>query len=159
MIISAKPNAVILFGVKEAYKNKDLVLDKFYTGSLLPGKFECFYFNKTLFTDEELKIQDDKLILLANSFTQDVGMVLLDKWENLQNSRDDGRIEFNFKDEMSFRLNFTQAINKYLCVEDYMKKFTTYGLVVYKESDSENMQKYNFLTNGKFFKKNKKNSK
>lgn len=51
---------------------------------------------------------------------------------------------------MSFRLNFTQAINKYLCVEDYMKKFTTYGLVVYKESDSENMQKYNFLTNGKF---------
>ncbi len=118
--------------------------------SLLPDKFNCYYFNKTLFSKEELVNNTDKIIVSANSYLQDVGLVILDDYKNLKKNVNDGRIEFNFKDEVIPRLNFTQIVSKYLCLESYLNKFTSYNLFVYRESEAEANQRLNFLTNGVF---------
>jgi len=115
---------------------------------LLPDKFNCYYFNKTVFTKEELEKNTEKIIVNANSYWQDVGLVILDDWKNLAKDLNDGRLEFNFKDEVVVKINFTQIVNKYLCMESYLKKFTSYNLFVYRESDAEFLQRMNFLING-----------
>ena len=147
-VISGKQNSDILIGVREAFINEDIILNKFYMSSLLPDKFNCYFFNKTLFSKEELENNSDKLIVSASSFLQDVGLVILDDYKNLKKNVNDGRTEFNFKDEIIVRLNFSQVVDKYLCMESYLNKFTSYNLFVYRESETEINQRMNFLTNG-----------
>lgn len=150
-VLSAKPNSDMFIGIKESFVNEDIVLNKHYMSSLLPDKFQCYYFNNTLFTKEEIDKNTDRIIISAGSYLQDVGLVILDDYKNLKKDANDGRIEFNFKDEVIARLNFTQVVNKYLCMESYLNKFTSYSLFVYKESEAEFNQRFNFLTNGIFY--------
>lgn len=147
-VISAKPNSDVFIGVKESFVNEDIILNKYYMGSLLPQKFNCYYFNKTLFSKEELEKNTDRIIISASSYLQDVGLVILDDYNNLKKDPNDGRVEFNFKDEVIARVNFTQVVNKYLCMESYLNKYTSYSLFVYRESEAETNQRLNFLTNG-----------
>lgn len=149
-VISAKANSDIFIGVKESFVNQDIAMNKYYMSSLLPDKFNCYFFNKTLFSKEELENNTDKIIVSASSYLQDVGLVILDDYKNLKKDVNDGRIEFNFKDEVIARLNFTQIVNKYLCMESYLNKFTSYSLFIYRESEAEANQRLNFLTNGNF---------
>lgn len=152
IVISAKPFSLILLSISEAFSNQNLQLKKAYFKSLLKDKSDCYYVNKTLFNDRELNEVEnpDKLIVKAYSHSDEVSLVLLKDPKKLNTSEDDGRIEMNFVDEINFRVNFTQAVDNYLCVENMKPRQMSYRLFVYKESDSENVQKYNFLTNGWF---------
>jgi hypothetical protein len=149
-VLSAKPDSDIFIGVKESFVNQDIIFNKYYMSSLLPDKFNCYYFNKTLFSKEEIEKNTDRIIVSAGSYLEDVGLVILDDYKNLKKEVNDGRIEFNFKDEIIVRLNITQVVDKYLCMETYLNKYTSYSLFVYRESESEFIQRLNFLTNGIF---------
>ncbi len=143
------PESHVLIGVKESFINEDFILKKNFMGSILPDKHSCFSFNKVNFTKEDVEKNTDKIIFSASSFMEDVKMVILDDYQNLQKNVNDGRTEFNFNDELIIRLNFTQILNKYLCIQSSLNKFISYRLFAYKESEVEDIQGMNFLINGK----------
>lgn len=149
IVISAKPGSLIIITVVEAFTTRDLSLNKIYRKSLLPEKFDCFYINRTIISEDEILKDTDKLIFHASSYTQDVGLVILPDSKKLKdNNPNDGRIQHIFKEEINFQMKFADALNKYLCIYPNVDRFTSYQLFVYKESESENIQKMNFLTNG-----------
>jgi len=150
IVLSTKPDSDIFIGVKESFVNQDIIFNKYYMSSLLPDKFNCYYFNNTLFSKEEIEKNTDRIIVSAGSYLEDVGLVILEDYKNLKKEVNDGRIELNFKDEVIVRLNITQVVDKYLCMETYLNKFTSYSLFVYRESEAEFVQRLNFLTNGIF---------
>lgn len=155
IVISAKPFSLVLLSLTEAFTNTNLQLKKPYFKSLIYNKSDCYYLNKTLFQDDEIRKNEDKLIIKSLSHSEEVSLVLLKDPKKLNSTEEDGRIEMNFIDEINFRLNFTQAIDNYICFENSKDTQMSYGLFVYKESDSENVQKFNYLTNGKKIKNNK----
>ena len=65
-IISGKQNLDILIRVREAFINEDIILNKCYMSSLSPDKFNCYFFNKILFSKEELENNSDKLLVSAS---------------------------------------------------------------------------------------------
>jgi hypothetical protein len=157
IIISSRPFSLTSISLTEAFSNTNLQLKKLYYKSLIDNKADCYYVNKTLFSDEELKKNknenEDRLILKSFSHSDQLSLVILKDYSKLNstNDNDDGRIEMTFIDEINFRLNFTQAIDNYICIENTKSEQVSYSLFVYKESESESVQKYNYLTNGNLF--------
>jgi hypothetical protein len=159
ILISSKPFSLTLISLTEAFTNTNLQFKKLYYKSLINDKADCYYLNKTLFSNEELisnsnsniNKNPDRLIIKSYSPSDQLSLVILKDPKKLNTTDDDdSRIEMTFLDEINFRLNFTEAIDKYICLENIKSDQISYSLFVYKESDSENIQRYNYLTNGNF---------